>query len=174
MEWLNDVAAWAWARHHNLLSWYIRPLLLLPFCYFAYRRNRVGIGLVVLGWATSWFWFPAPAEPDPRAIELLAAERAYLTTNWTVWKVAIALLVPVGLGTLALAFWKRSVGYGLVVINAMVLFKVAWTFVFAEADGALLHLVPAMLGLAICNLVLLVALRWVRRRGTAVVASSRQ
>src|SRR5215217_3294099 len=36
----EEFAAWAWDRHHNVLSWYIRPLFLLPFCYFAYKRNR--------------------------------------------------------------------------------------------------------------------------------------
>ena len=35
----NEFVAWAWARHHNVLSWYVRPLFLLPFCYFAYRRS---------------------------------------------------------------------------------------------------------------------------------------
>jgi hypothetical protein len=39
VELINDVATWAWARHHNILSWYIRPLFLLPFCLFAYRRG---------------------------------------------------------------------------------------------------------------------------------------
>jgi hypothetical protein len=166
MEFLNDVAAWAWARHHNLLSWYIRPLFLLPFCYFAYRRSGKGIALTVLALATSMFWFPAPAQPDPRAIEMLEAEREYLLGAWTIWKVAIALLVPVGLGALALAFWKRSVWYGIALINAMVLFKIGWTFVFAEAEGALLHLLPAALGLVVCNLVLVVVFRWVQRRTT--------
>jgi hypothetical protein len=35
MELLEGFLSWAWARHHNVLSWYIRPLFLLPFCYFA-------------------------------------------------------------------------------------------------------------------------------------------
>ncbi len=30
MELLNDILAWAWGRHHNILSWYIRPLFILP------------------------------------------------------------------------------------------------------------------------------------------------
>lgn len=167
MDWLNEVAAWTWARHHNMLSWYIRPLLLLPFCFFAYRRSRVGIGLVLLSFATSWFWFPAPARPDPRVIEMLAAERAYWTGTWSVWKIAIALLVPAGFGALALAFWKRSIGYGVAVFNAMVLFKIVWTFAVADAGGALQHLVPAALGLAVCNAVIVVVLRWFRRTGTA-------
>jgi hypothetical protein len=34
-EWLPELASWAWARHHNILSWYVRPLFFLPFCFFA-------------------------------------------------------------------------------------------------------------------------------------------
>jgi hypothetical protein len=34
-EHLNDFLSWVWARHHNELSWYVRPLFLLPFCFFA-------------------------------------------------------------------------------------------------------------------------------------------
>ena len=45
MDVIDDVAAWAWARHHNILSWYIRPRFLLPFCLFAYRRSLLGIGM---------------------------------------------------------------------------------------------------------------------------------
>ena len=65
MELINDVAAWAWARHHNILSWYIRPLFLLPFCFFAYRRSLLGITLTLVALATSMAWFPAPATPSP-------------------------------------------------------------------------------------------------------------
>jgi hypothetical protein len=82
---------------------------MLPYCYFAYRRSGKGIALTVIALATSMFWFPAPAQHDPRAIEMLEAEREYLLGAWTLWKVAIALLIPAGLGALALAFWKRSI-----------------------------------------------------------------
>ena len=41
-EWAQWITAWAWERHHNVLSWSVRPLLLLPFCWFAYRRNLLG------------------------------------------------------------------------------------------------------------------------------------
>ncbi len=30
MELLNDFLSWVWARHHNELSWYVRPLFGLP------------------------------------------------------------------------------------------------------------------------------------------------
>src|SRR5918998_1875052 len=89
----DEFAAWAWARHHNELSWYVRPLFLLPFCYFAYRRSLWGIVLTVVALATSMFWFPAPERVDPGAAEFLAMEREYLTEDWTLWKVLLGLVV---------------------------------------------------------------------------------
>ena len=61
----DEFAAWAWARHHNELSWYIRPLLLLPFCWFAYKRSLFGITLTLVALATSMSWFPAPETTSP-------------------------------------------------------------------------------------------------------------
>ena len=36
---LSSARAW----HHNVLSWYIRPLFLLPLCYFTRRRSCSGV-----------------------------------------------------------------------------------------------------------------------------------
>ena len=58
MDGLQDFLDWAWARHHNPLSWYIRPLFVLPFCYFAYKKNWWGMVLTVLAVLSSMFWFP--------------------------------------------------------------------------------------------------------------------
>jgi hypothetical protein len=44
---------WVWARHHNPLSWYIRPLLLIPYSLAAYARSRSGISASVFAMATS-------------------------------------------------------------------------------------------------------------------------
>jgi hypothetical protein len=107
----GEFVAWAWERHHNVLSWYIRPLFLLPFCYFAYKRSLWGIVLTLLALATSMFWFPAPEHSSPAENEMLASEREYLTASWTLWKVLIALLVPLGFAALALAFWRRSLAW---------------------------------------------------------------
>jgi hypothetical protein len=158
--------AWAWARHHNVLSWYVRPLFILPFCFFAYRRSLLGIVLTLLALATSMFWFPAPEHPSPAVNEMLASEREYLTADWTLWKVALALLVPGGFAALALAFWRRSLVWGLVVLNAMVLLKVAWTFLFSTEAGAMAHLPAAVLGLAVCDALILYVIRRVRARSS--------
>jgi hypothetical protein len=163
-ETTDEFAAWAWARHHNVLSWYIRPLFLLPFCYFAYRRSLWGIVLTVVALATSMFWFPAPEHPSSAVNKMLASEREYLTANWTLWKFLIALLVPLGFAALALAFWRRSLAWGLAVINAMVLFKIGWTFLFSTEAGAMSHLPAAVLGLVLCDALILYFMRRMRPR----------
>jgi len=160
----GEFVAWAWERHHNVLSWYIRPLFLLPFCFFAYKRSLWGMTLTLLALATSMFWFPAPGESSTAVKEMLGAEREYLTANWTLWKVLLALVVPATFAALGLAFWKRSLVYGLAVINAAVLIKVGWTFAFGTEAGAMSHLPAALLGLAVCDVLVLYAMRRLRAR----------
>jgi hypothetical protein len=86
----------------------VRPLFFLPFCYFAYRWSLWGIALTLLALVTSMFWFPAPEHTSPAVNEMLASEREYLTANWTLWKILIAVLAPLTFAALGLAFWKRS------------------------------------------------------------------
>jgi len=117
MELLSDFLSWVWARHHNELSWYVRPLFLLPFCYFAYRRSVWGIVMTLLVFLTSLFWFPAPENPSPRVQGYLAWERQFLTEGSVAARVALALLVVGFFAALAAAFWKRSWPWGLAVIN---------------------------------------------------------
>jgi hypothetical protein len=162
----GEFVAWAWSRHHNVLSWYVRPLFILPFCFFAYRRSLFGIVLTLLALATSMFWFPAPEHTSPAVNEMLKAEEAYLTANWTFWKVLIALLVPLTFAALGLAFWKRSLVWGLAVVNAAILFKIAWTFLFSTQAGALSHLPAAVLGLAVCDALILYVMQRRRARSS--------
>ena len=160
----GEFVAWAWERHHNVLSWYVRPLFLLPFCYFAYRRSLLGMTLTLIALATSIFWFPAPAELSTAVNEMLGAETEYLTSNWTLWKVLIALLVPATFAALGLAFWKRSLVYGLAVINAAILFKIAWTFLFGTEAGAMSHLPAAVVGIVVCDALILYVMHRLRAR----------
>jgi hypothetical protein len=162
----DDFVAWAWARHHNVLSWYVRPLFILPFCYFAYRRSLLGIVLTLLALVTSMFWFPVPENSSSAVNEMLASEREYLTTDWTLWKVSIALLVPLIFAALGLAFWKRSLVWGLAVVNAAILFKIGWTFLFSTEAGAMSHLPAAVLGLALCDALILYVIRRMRARAS--------
>ncbi|WP_198379320.1 hypothetical protein [Roseomonas sp. KE2513] len=163
---LAGIGEWAWARHHNVLSWYVRPLFLLPFCFFAWRRSGLGIAATLVALATSMAWFPVPAEVSPGVRTMLAAERDYLLGPWAAWKVALALLVPLTLAALGAAFWWRAWGLGLAVVNATVLAKIGWSFAFSPLEGALAHLPPASVGLVVVNVGLLLGLRFRGSMGT--------
>ena len=59
-------------------------------------------------WPRACSGFPFLEHSSPAVNEMLASERAYLTADWTLWKVLIALLVPLTFAALGLAFWRRS------------------------------------------------------------------
>jgi hypothetical protein len=155
---LQEFLSWAWARHHNPLSWYIRPLFVLPFCYFAYKKSVAGVALTVVGVLSSMFWFPAPSETDPRAAAFLAVEREYVTGGWTWAKTGMTALVPIWFVALGWAFWRKSVMAGLAVINVGALLKVIWSFYFAGESAW--SIIPAVgIGAVICNGILIYAFR---------------
>ncbi|CAN5880138.1 hypothetical protein BH10ACT9_BH10ACT9_09150 [soil metagenome] len=161
-----DLGDWIWARHQNMWSWYIRPLFLLPLAWFAYRRSATGIVVTLFALFTSMFWFPAPATRDPRAEEFLAFEQAWLTADWDATKVGLTLLVPVALTAYCAAFWRRSLPWGLVVLNVMAVGKLTWGVVAGDGSGWAMTL-PALVGLAIGDVVLVTAWLFLRRRRSA-------
>lgn len=146
----SDFFYWAFERHQNVLSWYIRPLFLLPYCYFAFRKNLKGIILTLIALLTSMFWFPKPDFIDPSVQEFLKMEKEYLVGEWGISKILLTLLVPLSLFALAYAFWNRSWRYGIIVINLMAIFKIAWSIYFGMESG-LSVVAPAVMGLIVCN-----------------------
>ena len=163
MEFLNDFLTWVWARHHNELSWYVRPLFLLPFCFFAYRRSLPGILVTLLIFPTSLFWFPAPENPSARVEGYLAWERQFLLEGVVVARIALVVLVVTFFVALAVAFWRRSWLWGLAVINAGTLLKVIWSVAFGGAAGWA-SLVPSLFTLAVTDVAILLAMRLLRHR----------
>mgnify|MGYP006994440141 CR=1 FL=1 len=154
MDTLQLFAEWAWARHHNPWSWYIRPLFLVPYCYFAWRRNLFGVLITILALASSMFWFPAPMNPDPKAVEFLKAERQYLLSPWNFTKVFFAVLVPLFFVLLGLAFWRRNILAGLAAVNLATIIKIGWSFYFAGHSGWTV-VAPALVGVVVINCVVL-------------------
>ncbi|HEX8508566.1 MAG TPA: hypothetical protein VF635_03590 [Propionibacteriaceae bacterium] len=161
----RQLLGWAWERHANILSWYIRPLFLLPLAYFSYKRWMSGILLTLIALATSIAWFPAPAQVQPEIAEFLAFERAWLTSGWTPEKVLSWTVALAGLAAVCLAFWKRSLAYGLVVITTLAVGKMAWGVLVGRGTGWAM-LVPALAGLAICTGGVLYAMHRLHRRST--------
>ena len=142
-------------------------MIVLPFCYFAYKKSVAGVLLTVLGVLSSMFWFPAPSEADPRAAEFLAMEQQYVTGGWTWTKTAMTLLVPVWFVLLGWAFWRRSWIVGILVINVGAALKVAWSFYFGGGTAWSI-IPPVVVGALICNGVLFYLLR--RRRSATHIA----
>jgi hypothetical protein len=139
---------WAFERHQNQMSWYIRPLFLIPFCYFALKRSWGGIFGTVFFLLTSML-VPKPETVGDQVKSFLEMEQAYLTGNWGFAKIMITLLVPLSLGALALAFWKRSLWLGVSVLIFIAVAKMLWSVVFGGASGTSV-IAPAILGLAVC------------------------
>jgi hypothetical protein len=163
MQQWNDLLTWAWMRHHNILSWYIRPLFIIPFVYFAYRRSWKGMLFTVLALATSMFWFPAPQVPDPRVAQFLQAEREFILGPFTIQKAIAWLLVPLFFLLLGLAFWKRSWWWGLAVINLAALGKIAWSVLEGGSAGWAV-LLPALIGMLVCDLAVWLGVRYLHNR----------
>ena len=145
----------AWARHHNLLSWYIRPLLLLPFCYFAFRRSFAGMLFSIFAIATSMMWFPEPTAPSEDAKAFLEMEREYLSVGWTTRKLLMTCSIPLFFVLLAAAFWKRKPFYGILVLVVGGVAKMIWSVAEGSASGYSLF-PAAILGLVVSGAMIVV------------------
>ena len=73
---------WAYERRQNQISWYIRPLFLIPFCYSAYKRSWTGILGTMFLILTSMFWFPKPDVVSEQVKRFLEMEKEYLSGDW--------------------------------------------------------------------------------------------
>ena len=69
---------WAFTRHQNTLSWYIRLLFIIPIVIGAYKKSYSVIFASVFSLFTSMFWFPVPATADERITGFLNFEKEYL------------------------------------------------------------------------------------------------
>lgn len=168
MEWAADFFSWAWARHHNVWSWYVRPMFILPYVYFAYKRSWLGIGMTIAALFTSMFWFPAPVSVDPAVERFLQAERDYVFGRWTFVKVLLTLTVPAFFCGLGLAFWRRSWWWGVAVINAAALGKMAWSVVEGGESGWAV-VVPAAIGMLVCNAGVYAGVKFIHRKKTTEI-----
>ena len=145
----NDIFFnWAFERHHNLLSWYIRPLFIIPIVLFAFKKSYTGIFASIFALFTSMFWFPAPASASPQVLEFLAFEMDYLKGTWTSPKILMSLAVPLFFIMLIMAAWKRNRKLLLAVIIGAALLKFIWSIVFSGEAGMSI-LAPALVGLVV-------------------------
>ena len=154
---------WIFERHLNQWSWYIRPIFLIPFCYFAYRRSWTGISMTVFLLITSMCWFNKPTEVNENVKAFLLFEQNWLSSEWTFQKVLLILTVPVSFFALGEAFWKRSLIMGLGVVVLMATGKIVWS-ILSAGDAGKSILFPAITGLLICCSLILYGFRKLEKR----------
>lgn len=151
---------WAFDRHHNVLSWYIRPIFIIPIVYFAFKKSWTGIMAFIFCLFTSMFWFPAPDVVSDKVVGFLAFEQEYLKGSWDMSKIIVQLAVPAFFAALIYTAWHRSIKALIGVIIAAAVLKVLWSALFAGADG-LSIIKPAVSGVVIC----IAAVIYYKRRG---------
>lgn len=167
LAFLNDsFFDWAYARHQNQLSWYIRPLFILPFCFFSYKKSLTGIAGTVFILLTSMFWFPKPDIVSESVKQFLNMEKVWLTGEWSIAKIAMTLIVPLSLIILSAAFWKRSLWFGLSVVIFIAVAKMVWSVAFGGDSGKSIF-IPAITGLIICCAFILLGARRIRKNKIA-------
>lgn len=146
----NDIFFnWAFERHHNILSWYIRPLFIIPMVIFAYKKSLTGIFASIFALFTSMFWFPVPTTSSSLVLSFLAFEMEYLKGIWTTPKILMSLAVPLFFIMLILAAWKRNWKWILGIVIGAAVLKSIWSIAFS-GDAGMSILKPAIIGLIVC------------------------
>jgi len=140
---------WAYERHQNQISWFIRPIFLIPFCFFAYKHSWTGITVTLFCLFTSMFWFNKPETISEEVKAFLQFEKEWLGGEWDIQKWLLTLTIPVSFIALGLALWKRNLFMGLGVVVLMATGKIIWSIQNAGDAGKSI-LVPAIVGLLLC------------------------
>ena len=149
---------WTFARHHNILSWYVRPLFIVPMVYFALRKSYAGVSLSIFCLFTSMFWFPTPQQTDPKVLGFLAYEIDYLKGTWDTKKILFSLSVLLFFYLLIVSAWKRKWRLLLYTVVLAALLKLLWSVVSSGASGWSVAK-PALVGLVICVVFILITRR---------------
>ena len=145
----RDFFTWAFSRHQNILSWYIRPLFIIPIVIGAYKQSFSILFMSIFGLFTSMFWFPEPAVVDKSVDGFLNFEKTYLTSGWSPDKIVALIAIILFFIFLIFTTWNRKWKWLLVVIAAGAVLKVIHSLVFSGED-ALSIVKPAVLGLILC------------------------
>jgi nicotinamide riboside transporter PnuC len=130
---IQELVDWAFERHLNPLSWYIRPVFMILLAYAAYKRSWTGLIITFILLMSSMVWFPAPDKIDPQMYEVLEYEKQLFSHPLSGTLAILALLASVVLGSIV--FWKRSLKLGLIVCNVGLIGKLLLSLLFTGTNG---------------------------------------
>ncbi|MED0798118.1 hypothetical protein P4T18_11660 [Bacillus inaquosorum] len=124
---------WAFRRHLNPLSWYIRPLFLLVLVYAAYKRSWKGIIITFVLMMSSMVWFPEPKKIYLQMQKVLEFEQMLLSSPISAVLTIVFMIVLIDF--ILAAFWKRSLVLGVILLNVTLAGKVALSLLFTGESG---------------------------------------
>lgn len=124
---------WAFQRHLNPLSWYIRPIFLIILAYFAYKRSWKGLIATFVLMMSSMVWFPAPETINPQMQTVLEFEKMLLSDPVSAIATLIFMMIFVVL--IGAAFWRHSLKLGIIIINITLIGKVVLSLLLTGEDG---------------------------------------
>ena len=150
---------WAFERHQNILSWYIRPIFIIPIILGAYFKSFSLIFLSIFSLFTSMFWFPVPDKVDEKVIGFLNFEKEYLTSGWTSEKITIVSVILLFFIFLIYATWKRNWILLVSVILIWAIWKVVHSIFSSGSDGTSI-IKPAVIGAIVCIIGVLFIKNW--------------
>ena len=145
----NIFFMWTFQRHRNILSWYIRPLFIIPIIWSAYKKRFSGISISVFGLFTSMFWFPKPNITNPEIAKFLNFEANYLKSGWTMDKIALFFTVIIFFIFIIVSTWTKNWKLLLLILIATAILKIFNSYLLT-GNSALSMLKPAVAGLIVC------------------------
>ena len=149
----RDFFTWAFSRHQNILSWYIRPLFIIPIVIGAYKQSFSILFMSIFGLFTSMFWFPKPEAVDEQVHLFLEFEKNYLTSGWTTEKIVVCTLILLFFIFMIYTTWNRKWGQLLWIVIAGAVLKVVHSILSSGENGMAL-VKPAATGLVICIVII--------------------
>ena len=140
---------WVFQRHYNILSWYIRPLFIIPIIWSAYKKLFSGIAISIFCLFTSMFWFSKPNTTNPEVEKFLNFEANYLKSGWTIDKIALFFTVVTFFIFIIISTWTKNWKLLLVILIAAAFFKIFNSYLLT-GKSAFSLLMPAVTGLIVC------------------------
>ena len=140
---------WAFQRHRNILSWYIRPLFIVPIIWSAYKKLFSGISISIFGLFTSMFWFSKPDTTNPEVEKFLNFEANYLKSGWTIDKIVLLFTVIIFFVFIIVSTWTKNWKLLLLILIATAILKIFNSYLLT-GKSALSMLKPAVTGLIVC------------------------
>ena len=109
---------------------------------------------------SSMVWFSAPEQINPQMQQILEFEKKLLSTPVSA-SITLATMFSF-LALVILAFWRRSLKWGLIIVNITIIGKLIFSLIFrGEAGWSTLPV--TIFGLMIVNLISFISLRYLKK-----------